>query len=58
MKSAYIRVSEIAQLAGVSIRTAREWCRTGKLKSYKLGGKDHLVKREDFEAFMEGRVKA
>lgn len=58
MKSAYLTTKEIAEMTNVTHRTVIVWCRTGKLKAAKPGGGKYLVKREDFEAFMEASSKA
>ena len=55
METAYLRVSEIAKMTGLSPEVIRKWCRTGALKSSKPGGKVTLVKRTDFEEFMESK---
>ena len=52
MEIAYLRVSEIAKMTGLSTDVIRKWCRSGKLKASKPGGKDYLVKANDFEEFM------
>lgn len=39
-------------MTGKAAGTVRKWCRTGVLKASKPTGKDYLIKREDFEAFM------
>lgn len=49
---AYFKVSEIAKMTGISAEVIRKWCRTGKLKASKPGGKDYLIKRVDFDEFM------
>lgn len=56
MEIAYLKVSDIAKMTGVGVEVVRRWCRSGKLKAYRPGGKDLLVKRSDFEAFMEANV--
>lgn len=53
MEKAYLSCAEIAEMTGVTIKTVWNWCRTGKLKAARPGGRDYIVKHEDFEAFME-----
>lgn len=52
MQSAYLSCKDIAILTGRNIRTVWGWCKSGKLKACRPGGKTYLIKREDFEAFM------
>jgi len=42
----YLRARDIAQLTGVSLRTARRWIATETLASTKLGGARLVAKRE------------
>src|SRR5271169_4793233 len=42
----YLRAGDIAQLTGVSLRTARRWIATEILASRKLGGVRLVAKRE------------
>ena len=56
MENAYLKVNEIAKMTGVSPEVVRKWCRNGMLKSYKPGGKCLLIKRSDFDEFMESSV--
>lgn len=46
--SDYLRARAIAQLTGVSLRTARRWIATGILVSAKVGGA-RLVARSELE---------
>lgn len=50
--SSYLLLSEAAELARVSIDTARYWVRTGKLASVRPGRR-RLVRRDVLEAFLE-----
>lgn len=52
MESAYLSCADIVNLTGVSKKTVWNWCRTGKLKASRPGGRDYVIKREDFETFM------
>lgn len=51
MESAYLSPQKIADMTGLSKETVLKWCRTGRLKASRPGGK-YLIKCEDFEAFM------
>jgi excisionase family DNA binding protein len=46
--SDYLRARDIAQLTGMSLRTARRWIATGILVSAKVGGA-RLVARSELE---------
>lgn len=52
---AYLTCADIAKMTGKTLLTVQKWCRSGKLKAARPGGRDYLIKREDFEAFMEGK---
>lgn len=54
MENSYLTCSEIAEITGRSIVTVWSWCRTGKLKASRPGGRDYLIKTEDLEAFLAG----
>lgn len=56
MENVYLKVNEIAKMTGINPDTVRKWCRSGGLKSYKPGGKDLLIKRSDFDQFMESKA--
>jgi excisionase family DNA binding protein len=47
----FLRASEIARLAGVSVRTGRRWIAEETLRSVKLGGV-RLVPRKDLERML------
>ena len=53
MKSEYFSCAEVAQIAGVKTKTVWNWVNTGKLKASRPGGRDYLIKRADFEEFLE-----
>ena len=53
MEHAYLSCADIVNLTGMTKKTVWNWCRTGKLKASRPGGRDYIIKREDFEAFME-----
>lgn len=52
MKSTYLSCADIVSLTGMTKKTVWSWCRSGKLKASRPGGRDYVIKREDFEAFM------
>jgi excisionase family DNA binding protein len=49
--SEYLRARDIAQLTGVSVRTARRWIAEGILRSAKVGGA-RLVARSELERLL------
>lgn len=53
METAYYSCGDVSKITGRSLRTVWNWCRTGKLKASRPGGKDYVIKKSDFEAFME-----
>ena len=57
MEVAYLKVSEIAKMTGLSAEVIRKWCRSGKLKACKPGGKDYLIKPEDFNELMDSSIQ-
>jgi len=46
-------LEEAAEYLRVHIDTAREYCRTGKLKAYKINDWEWRIKQEDLEAFLK-----
>ena len=51
-------VAEIVDELRVHEQTVRRWIREGQLRAYNFGGKTgYRIKEEDFEAFLEERVK-
>ena len=54
MDREYMTAPEVAKLLGVSQRTVVVWCKAGKLKAYRPGGRNFIVKREDLDKFLEG----
>lgn len=44
-------------MTGYKLRTIWNWCRSGKLKASRPGGRDYLIKAEDFQAFMESDTR-
>ena len=53
----YLSCKDIAKMTGYSIYAVWEWCRSGKLKASRPGGRDYLIKAEDFQAFMESDTR-
>lgn len=47
----FLQVKEVAALARVTVRTVRNWTRSGELKTYRAGRRV-LIAREDFERFL------
>lgn len=41
-----------------SRRTVWEWCRTGKLKATKPGGRDYIIKESDWLRFINGETQS
>ena len=54
MQDVYLSCSDIAKITNKKIRTVWNWCRTGKLRASKPGGRDYVIKESDFKAFCEG----
>ena len=48
----YLSSSDVAKMTGVSIRTVWNWCRLGKLKACRPGGRDYVIRESDFHKFM------
>lgn len=53
MRVEYFSCSEIAQITGVKAATVRRWCKTGKLKASRPGGRVYIVEKSDLEAFLK-----
>lgn len=49
---AHFSCQDIANMTGKTLRTVHRWCRSGKLKASKPGGRDYLISRDSFEEFM------
>lgn len=54
MQNRYLSCSDVATMTGKTLKTVWSWCRTGKLKASKPGGRDYIIKKEDFDAFIDG----
>lgn len=48
----YLSCAEIAEIAGKSKRTVWGWCKSGKLKASRPGGREYIIKESDFLEFM------
>lgn len=53
MQVGYLSCADVANLTGKSKKTVWGWCNSGKLKASRPGGRDYVIKRSDFEAFMD-----
>lgn len=50
---------EVAGRLGLKVRTVREWCRTGALPAWRLGGRGLLrVRESDLDAYIRRMPKA
>lgn len=49
-----LSIKEVASLARVTVRTVRNWTKSGDLKTYRAGRRV-LVSRQDFVRFVEGK---
>ena len=49
----YMTTTQVAKLLGVAQRTVVKWCKSGKLKAYRPGGRNFIVKAEDLDEFLE-----
>lgn len=52
MQDRYFSCAEISKMTGKSKRTIWNWCRLGKLKAGRPGGRDYIIKESDFLEFM------
>ena len=54
MQDAYISAKRAAEICGVSVKTIWNWCREGKVKASKIGGKRNIrIKYADLIAYMD-----
>lgn len=51
MQNGYYAAKEISILTGKPIATVRNWCRSGKVKAIKPGGRDWYVHKADLAEF-------
>lgn len=49
MQPGYLKVKEVAVMAGVSLGTVRRWIKTGRLPAYRLSSRIIRIKVEDWE---------
>ena len=52
-----LTVSEVGQALSRSPSTVRGWCASGKLKAYKLNGREWRVRPEDLQAFLDKQAQ-
>lgn len=52
MQDKYLSCAEVAQIAQVKIKTVWNWCKSGKLKASRPGGRVYWIKESDFEEFL------
>jgi excisionase family DNA binding protein len=50
-------VAEVARALGRSPSTVRGWCASGKLKAYKLNGREWRIRPEDLQAFFDKQAE-
>lgn len=53
MQIKYLSCKKISEMTGMSLRTVWGWCNSGKLKASRPGGREYVIKEEDFFSFME-----
>ncbi len=53
MQDVYFSCADIAKITNKKVQTVWHWCRTGKLRAKKPGGRDYVIKESDFRAFWE-----
>jgi excisionase family DNA binding protein len=51
-----LSITDVANDLGVSRATVLRWVRAGKLQRFFRIGKKFLVRREDYEQFIKGRI--
>lgn len=51
-----LRMKEVAALTGVGLTTVKDWCRTGRLKTVRIGGVV-LVRPEHLQEFLDAHVE-
>ncbi len=47
---------EVADRLVISVLTVKQWCRTGKITAYRIGGSQWRIRSDDFEAFAFGKT--
>lgn len=53
MEVRYLSCADVARMTGKKVRTVWGWCNSGKLKASRPGGRDYMIREDDFQAFME-----
>lgn len=53
VQNKYLSCRQIAEMTGKTVKTVWGWCKSGKLKASRPGGRDYLIKESDFNEFME-----
>lgn len=53
MQERYFSCQDIANMTGKKLKTVWNWCKSGKLKASRPGGRDYVIKESDFLAFMD-----
>lgn len=52
----YMRVGEVAECLGVSVRTVWMWARAGELKSVKIAKKITIFRKVDIDEFIVKKI--
>ena len=58
VKVVYLSCADIAEMTGVKLRTVWNWCKSGKLKASRPGGRDYMIKDSDLMEFLESDNRA
>lgn len=48
----YFSCKEVAEITGKSIRAVWNWCKSGKLKAGRPGGREYVIKESDLVEFL------
>jgi excisionase family DNA binding protein len=57
VQNRYFSCKDIASMTGKTVKTVWGWCKTGKLKASRPGGRDYMIKEADFNEFMNGDTR-
>jgi excisionase family DNA binding protein len=57
VQNRYLTCRQIADMTGKTVKTVWAWCKTGKLKASRPGGRDYMIKESDFNEFMSGDTR-
>lgn len=52
MKNDYLSCEDVANLTGKTLADVRRWCKSGRLKASRPGGRAWIIKKSDFEDFL------